>query len=368
MLVALSGGADSTALLLALHNLRHEFGYELAAAHLDHRLRGAASSADRVFARGLCARLLVPLADAAWDTRARMKRRGLSGQDGLRTLRREFLLGAARRLDARSIATAHTADDQLETVLLRLARGAGLRGLGAMSARRGRWIRPLLEAPRADIEADLTRIGQHWREDASNASLDYARNRVRHLVVPALLEALVPGSGEKPVARAALARRVMTGLGELRAAHRLLERRARRLLENGTTRASLGRAGRALESGVRRPPGGRWLVKPVRRTDRRPGRIQVGEIRLDSGEWRSYPAVIQRLALREAWARLTGGRVGLTARHVAAIADLMRSARAGARAELPLGVKAVREGRTLTLKLAPNTGGTSTSATRENTR
>ena len=327
VLVAVSGGADSTALLLTLHNLRHEFGIELAAAHLDHGLRGAASAGDRAFVRALTTRLGVPLTDARWNTRVRMQRRGLSGQDGLRTLRREFLLGAARRCQAVVIATAHTADDQLETVLLRLARGVGLRGLGAMPARRGRWIRPLLEAPRADIEADLRRVGQRWREDDSNACLDYARNRVRHRVVPALLEALDPGSGGRSGARAALARRVVTGLGEVRAAHRLLARRARRTVQ-------------------------------------RLGRIQGGEIRLDSVEWRSYPAVIQRLALKEAWARLAGGRVGLTSRHLAQLADLMRSGRVGARAELPLGARAIVEPRGLTLRLAPNFVRTSTSAAR----
>jgi len=269
----------------------------------------------------------VPLTDARWNTRARMARRALRGQAGLRALRREFLLDAARRHEAQAIATAHTADDQLETVLLRLARGAGLKGLGAMSARRGCWIRPLLEAPRADIEADLERIGQGWREDASNASHDYARNRVRHLVVPALLEALEPGSGNRTAGRAALARRVVTGLGEVRAARRLLERRARR-------------------------------------TVRRLARIQRGEIRLDSGEWRSYPAVIRRLALREAWARLAGHQVGLTSRHLAQLAGLMRSKRAGARAELPLGASAIRGPQGLTLRLAPNSMRTSTSATR----
>jgi tRNA(Ile)-lysidine synthase len=327
VLVAVSGGADSTALLLALHNLCHEFGVALAAAHLDHGLRGSDSSADRVFVRGLCARLGVPLTDAHWNTHARMERRGLTGQNGLRTLRREFLLDAALRHDAAAIATAHTADDQVETVLLRLGRGTGLHGFGAMPARRGRWIRPLLDVPRADIEADLTRIGQRWREDASNASLDYTRNRIRHLVVPTLLEALEPGSGGRAHARAALARRVVTGLGEVRAAHRLLERRARR-------------------------------------TVRRLASIQDGEIRLDSVEWRSYPAVIQRLALRAVWARLAGGRAGLTSRHLTQLAGLMRPGRVGARAELPLGARAVRDPRGVTLRLAPNSMRTSTSAAR----
>ena len=106
-----------------------DLGLRLHAAHLHHGLRGAEADADLEFVRALCERLGVPLTAARWDTRARLRRRGLSGQAGLRTLRREFLLAAARRAGAHAIVTAHTADDQLETLLMRLARGAGLSGL-----------------------------------------------------------------------------------------------------------------------------------------------------------------------------------------------------------------------------------------------
>ena len=132
LLVAVSGGADSTALLIGLANLSRDLGFRLHAAHLHHGLRGAEADADLEFVRALCGRLGVPLTAARWDTRARLRRRGLSGQAGLRTLRREFLLAAARRAGARAIVTAHTADDQLETLLMRLARGAGLSGLPGM--------------------------------------------------------------------------------------------------------------------------------------------------------------------------------------------------------------------------------------------
>src|SRR5262249_46915272 len=152
------------------------------------------------FVRGLCRRLGVALTAARWDTRARMRRRGLSGQAGLRTLRRAFLRGVAARTGAVRIATAHTADDQLETLLLRIARGAGLTGLGATSGRRGAWIRPLLAVPRAWIEADLRAAGVRWREDASNEDLRYARNRVRHRVIPGLLQ--VAGTPGHPTSRA----------------------------------------------------------------------------------------------------------------------------------------------------------------------
>ena len=306
VLVAVSGGADSTALLIVLDSLAHEFGYRLHAAHLHHGLRGEEADADLEFVRALCKRLGIPLTDAAWDTRARMRRRGLAGQAGLRTLRREFLLATARRSTADHIATAHTADDQLETVLMRLLRGAGLRGLGAISERRGVWIRPLLAVARADIETDLRRAGQEWREDASNHDLAYTRNRVRHAVVPALVAALGPQASQRPDARARLARRVAEGLSELRSARVALERQARR-------------------------------------TVARHARIQAGEIRLDSHVWRSYPPVIQRLALRQAWASLVGHETGLTERHLGALMGLLRAGRTGSETGLPLGARAVRD-------------------------
>src|SRR5204863_2784994 len=122
---------------------------------------------------------------------------------GLRTVRREFLGAAARRVGARAIATAHTADDQLETLLMRLARGTGLRGLGAMAPRHGRWLKPLLLATRGDVERDLGRAGLDWREDGSNADGAHFLNRIRHGVIPALVTAAGPqsrpaGTGASP--------------------------------------------------------------------------------------------------------------------------------------------------------------------------
>ena len=306
MLIAVSGGADSLALLLALHRVAPEFGLTVHAAHLHHGLRGREADADLEFVRERCALLSVPLAAARWDTRARMARRGLSGQAGLRALRREFLLAAARRAGAAAIATAHHAGDQLETVLMRLGRGAGLAGLAGMRPRAGRWIKPLLEATRADIEADLVAAGEPWREDGSNRSRAYLRNRVRHDVVPALLEALRPGAARTPAARAALARGVQRAAAEAHSAAELLGRLARRVLS-------------------------------------RHCRIQGGEIALDSAAVASYPFVARRMLLRQLWRRAARGPEGLTHRHLESLSRLIDGARAGARVELPGGWTARRE-------------------------
>jgi len=300
-----SGGADSTALLRGLANLAREFGLTLHAAHLHHGLRGAAADADLAFVRALCARVGVPLVAARMDGRARLRARGLSGQDGLRVLRREFLARAARRAGATHIATAHTADDQLETMLLRLGRGAGLPGLGGISPRRGRLIRPLLEATRAAVAADLTRIGQVWREDASNLDLRYARNRVRHEVVPALLAAIAGGAAA-PSARAGLARRAAATTREARAAQRALAA---------------------------------WTSPVLSRASR----IQRTDIALDSNEVASYPFAAQRTMLRRLWRGLGGPREGLTHRHLDALCRLLVRPRNGARVRLPSGWVAERE-------------------------
>ena len=153
-----------------------------------------------------------------------MRRRGWSGQEGLRRLRRAFLLGAARRTGAALVATAHTADDQAETLWMRLARGTSLVGLSGIAPRRGRWIRPLLEASRAEIEADLRAAGETWREDASNRDLSYERNRLRHQVIPAWARAT--RRADSLAVRGDLAKRLAATLLEVREARRCLDKAA----------------------------------------------------------------------------------------------------------------------------------------------
>jgi|KBSSwiStaDraftv2_1062776.scaffolds.fasta_scaffold89868_2 tRNA(Ile)-lysidine synthetase-like protein len=233
VLVAVSGGADSTALLVAMRSLAREFGLSVRAAHLHHGLRGDDADADLLHVRELCERFQIPLQAARWDCAARMQRRGLRGEAGLRALRREYLLAAARRVGATAIATAHTADDQLETLLMRLARGTGLTGAAGMRARQGCWIKPLLHATRADVERDLRQHGLNWCEDASNDSPAFTRNRIRHGVVPALLEALHAPAAPAVVRRERLARRAAGLADELADASRVLERNAARVLARG---------------------------------------------------------------------------------------------------------------------------------------
>ena len=336
LLVAVSGGADSTALLVALASLAHEFGLSLHAAHLDHGLRGADSLADARAVRVLCTRLRVPLTSARWDCGARMKRRGLSGEAGLRALRREWLASVALRVGAEAIATAHTADDQLETLLMRLARGSGLTGAAGMRPRRGIWIKPLLHVTRAEVESDLRRHGLAWREDASNASPTYLRNRIRHIAVPALLDALGVAAGDAALRRAALARRASARAAELGEAGRVLERLAARSLLRAATAA--------LESDGAKPrPGARSAGRARAAVPSRPARSR--RTAYDVATLASLPVAVRRLALRRAW-RTSGDPAspGLTARQL----EPMLAALAGApgtrrmsQVTLPAGWKAL---------------------------
>ena len=178
---AVSGGADSVAMLHCLLSLRQELEITVTAAHYNHCLRGEASDEDEAFVRGLCASWGVPLAVQRGDVAAHAARTGRSLEEAARELRYGFLLGLPG-----TVAVAHNADDQVETVLLNLLRGTGLKGLCAMEPKRERLIRPLLTLTREEIEQYLTQQGLPHREDATNGGDDALRNRLRHHVTPLL--------------------------------------------------------------------------------------------------------------------------------------------------------------------------------------
>ena len=186
VLCAVSGGADSVCLLHVLRRLRDELGFRLEAAHFNHCLRGEESDRDEAFVRSLCESLGVMAHFGRGDVAAFASENGLGTEDAARKLRYEFLERTADIAGAAAIATAHTADDNAETMLLNLARGAGLRGLSGIPERRGRVIRPMLGMTRSQVEAYLSENCLEHVEDSSNAEDDYARNRIRHHAVPAL--------------------------------------------------------------------------------------------------------------------------------------------------------------------------------------
>ncbi|MFH0909740.1 MAG: tRNA lysidine(34) synthetase TilS [bacterium] len=190
VLVGVSGGADSVALLHALHFLRKRLGLRLSVAHLHHGIRGKAADRDETWVRDLAWRLGLPFVSERTDVPALARRRGISIEMAAREARYAFFARAIRSTGASVLATAHTADDQAETVLLRLLRGAGGQGLGGMAYRADRdgvtVIRPMLDVTHAEAVRFLYRHRRTWREDASNRDTDFLRNRVRHELLPLL--------------------------------------------------------------------------------------------------------------------------------------------------------------------------------------
>ena len=168
VLCAVSGGADSMCLLHLLHTWAGEGGFRVAAAHYNHNLRGAESDRDAAFVAEWCAGQDIPCVIGAGDVAHEARARGLGVEETARQMRYEFLRGAADAMGCGRIATAHSADDNLETLLLHLVRGAGLHGLAGIPPRRGVVVRPLLTTSRAEIVAYLEANGvPTWRTAAT---------------------------------------------------------------------------------------------------------------------------------------------------------------------------------------------------------
>ena len=185
VLVALSGGGDSVALLHLLLQVAPLFSLQVKAAHLDHGIR-AESGLDADFVQQLCCEWRVPLTVERVDLPQLARERGQGLEEAGHELRREFLQRTSVDLDCRFIALGHHRGDQAETVLMRLVRGSGLTGLAAMRPLNGSYVRPLLDFSRKQVEAYLTAIDQAFVQDASNKDLYYTRNRLRHSVLPEL--------------------------------------------------------------------------------------------------------------------------------------------------------------------------------------
>lgn len=207
---AVSGGADSVSLLVALHDLnarKESVGIVLSAVHVHHGLRGEAADADEAFVRQLCEALGVPLKVVAVDTAARQSAEGEGLEEAARELRHAAFWEMLRAGEADVVATAHTLDDQAETVVMKFLRGAWTEGLGGIApvvrekaaAEQGsglraeavrvgaaRIVRPMLTVRRAEVEAFLRERGQSWCEDATNRDVTLTRNRVRHELMPVL--------------------------------------------------------------------------------------------------------------------------------------------------------------------------------------
>ncbi|MDR1217952.1 MAG: tRNA lysidine(34) synthetase TilS [Oscillospiraceae bacterium] len=285
VLACVSGGADSMCMLDILLRLMPDAGYAVEAAHFNHMLRGGESERDMSFVAERCERAGVALHVGRGDTAGEAARRRAGIEETARAMRYAFFEETARRLDAGAIATAHTADDNAETVLFNLARGTGIRGVCGIPPVRGRIIRPILCLTRADVEEYLLRRGIPHVEDSTNVSEDYARNRLRRSVMPVLRD-INPAAADN----------IMHASELLRSDDDFLRAEARRFISHRTD-------------------GGRTPVKEL---------LEL------------HPAVSARVI------RALAGE-GLSHRHVRAVMELCGGASPSGEACLPGGVSAFRE-------------------------
>lgn len=186
VLVAVSGGPDSIAMLHALHTCSAELGITLHAAHLNHGIRGEESNLDQAFVYNLANSLKLPITVGNADVPALRLEMRVGEEEAARIARLKFFLDTATELDMNKVAIGHTADDRAESVLLNVIRGCGVDGLGSIRPVNGNIVRPLIEATRADIERYIAENALPYRIDESNADITYARNRVRHELIPML--------------------------------------------------------------------------------------------------------------------------------------------------------------------------------------
>ena len=213
-IVAVSGGSDSTALLLCLHRLSGEFSLTLTVAHLNHRIRGSEGDADEEFVRQMSEKMKLPFVSETIDVKEAAASKKQNIEELARRMRYDFLKRAARRAGAQKVAVGHNMNDQAETALFRFMRGSGLEGLsGIHPVVDGFIVRPLLECPRRAIYQYLKQQEAPYREDSSNKDLRYARNRIRRELLPYLEDNFNPRLVETIAHEAQLAREAWSFIG-----------------------------------------------------------------------------------------------------------------------------------------------------------
>ena len=296
VVVSVSGGPDSVALLYFLSGLAAGMGLELFVFHLDHMFRGEDSAADAAFVEGLSGELGLPSRAFAVDVPSMVRDSGRSPQDVARKVRLARLMSYADEVSADRVALGHTADDQVETFLMRMIQGAGLSGLGGIPPVSGRIIRPLIDVWRDEVEEYCEKKGVKPRLDSSNLDNTYLRNRVRNRLVPVLEGEFGPGVTE------------------------VILREVESL---------------ALD--------GRFVGEHTEEAFGRLAQERDDEVRLDAEELGDLPEALQRGVLRRAWAELMPEESPIAWRHVIDVLEKVVGGHTGARLDLPRSVVAERE-------------------------
>jgi tRNA(Ile)-lysidine synthase len=317
--VAVSGGADSVALLRILEAIRRELGINLGVAHFDHQLRGQESDQDAEFVAQLARSCSVEFMLGRADVASEAKRNGWNLEDAARRLRYAFFARLAAEGRATHVAVAHTADDQAETVLAHLLRGTGPTGMAGIYPLAGTVVRPLLEIRRRELRAYLTGMKQSWREDATNQDPSRLRARIRGRLLPIMERDFSPRIVQHLCQLAQLSRE------ERDFWDALVEERFRALIQMEDREK-----GTALKSSVRD------LLRPFGETAALGARNAAAE-----GEPQAWQALTERI-IRRVYQELRGDRCQLTSRHVAQVIRLAVKSRSGRSVELPGGIRVER--------------------------
>lgn len=314
--VAVSGGADSTALLLLLLELREKLGIVLSVVHFNHKLRGKASDADEKFVAKLAAKHKLEFHSASADVAKKAKKERANLEDAARRARYDYFRSLIDSSACTRIAVAHTADDQAETVLAHILRGTGLAGLGGIHPIAGPIFRPLLNIRRAELRAYLRRKKQTWHEDATNRDTKRLRARIRKKLLPLLEKQFQRNVVEHLATLADLAREDEAELdshAELRVC--ALAKR--------------------VEGGLLIPARDIAVPESVFRNHLEDGTGQEG-FRIDS-------TAVRKRMVRHIVAKLKAREGQLGANHVDAVLHLARSGQAGSSLTLPGGIEVRRE-------------------------
>ncbi|HEY6944605.1 MAG TPA: tRNA lysidine(34) synthetase TilS, partial [Candidatus Acidoferrum sp.] len=325
--VAVSGGADSVALLLLLLELREKLGIVLSVVHFNHKLRGKASDADEQFVANLAAKHKLEFHSTSADIAKKAKKERANLEDAARRARYGYFRSLVDSGACNRIAVAHTADDQAETVLAHILRGTGLAGLGGIHPDAGPVFRPLLTIRRAELRDYLRRKKQSWREDATNRDTKRLRARIRKKLLPLLERQFQPAIVEHLATLANLAREDEAELqshAELR----------------------VTAAAQKTEDGLRIPA--REIAPPQTASRNHPEKVEERDsIAIDS-------TGVQKRMVRHIVAQVRTREGQLGANHVDAVLELARSGRNGSSLSLPGGVEVHKERDALVFRAGPN--------------
>jgi tRNA(Ile)-lysidine synthase len=291
VLVGVSGGADSIALLHVLHNFSHIQNYSLIVAHINHMARGKDSDVDAGFVESVAEKLKLPFYLKKIDVGVERLKLQTSFQDAARIIRYQFFEETLQSVGGNKIALGHTSDDHVETILINIIRGTGLKGLAGIPQVRNCIVRPFLEFYRKDLEIYLKENDLSFREDSSNLDKKYLRNRIRHELIPHL-ETYNPG----------IKKCLQEMSGIVRVEDSLLSQTTRDIFKQKLSKDN--------EKNII------WKTE----------------------DFQSYPIALRQRLVREIFSHITGDMQAITAHHVQQIINLFNSPKAGKALNIPRGV------------------------------